>query len=473
MTAELELDDIQGFVARAYGDLRAARYALLRIRDGAAACAWLESIIGRITPASQRPTDSALHIAFTPSGLLALGLDQQALASFSNEFVDGMTTPHRRRILGDTAESAPEQWAWGGPDTTGIDLLLLAFATDSAQLARLYEPLAASWDAGGLALVTALDTSDLGDREHFGFHDGVSQPTIDGLARVDRPANTVKAGEFILGYPNEYGQYTDRPTVPGTADPAGRLPRDASDASLADLGRNGSYLVFRQLRQDVRGFWQFLDAATRDGDNSAGGAELYRLAARMVGRWPSGAPLVLAPEDDNPELSNANDFAYADADPFGYRCPIGAHVRRAHPRDSLDPQPGSTQSIALDKRHRILRRGREYGPPLSVEAALSAAATAATDEERGLHFICIGANIARQFEFVQYTWINNPKFDGLYDDADPLLGARQPYGGTFTLPGRPVRTRVAGLPRFVHVRGGAYFFLPGLRALRYLARLGR
>jgi deferrochelatase/peroxidase EfeB len=193
----------------------------------------------------------------------------------------------------------------------------------------------------------------------------------------------------------------------------------------------------------------------------------------MVGRWTSGAPLVLAPEEDNPDLADANDFDYARADPYGYRCPIGAHIRRAHPRDSLDPEPGSARSIALDKRHRLLRRGREYGPPLPVEEALSARAPAAADEDRGLHFICISANIARQFEFVHHTWINNPKFDGLYDDADPLLGAHHPYGGTFTVQARPVRTRITDLPRFVHVRGGAYFFLPGIRALRYLARAGR
>src|SRR5947208_11675034 len=282
MMAGLDLDDIQGLIARGYGNLRAARYALLHVRDGAAARAWLDRTIDSITPACRRPTDGALHIAFTPSGLAALGLDQQAFAGFSNEFARGMTTPHRRRILGDVEESAPERWDWGGPHTMGIDVLLMAFATDDAELARLYQPLTAGWDAGGLALVTALDSSDLGDKEHFGFHDGVSQPTIAGLSRVDRPANTIKAGEFILGYPNEYGLYTDRPTLPASADPCGLLPRDPTGSGRADIGRNGSYLVFRQLRQDVRGFWQFLDQATRNGDRRADRAALYRLAARMV-----------------------------------------------------------------------------------------------------------------------------------------------------------------------------------------------
>ncbi len=143
----------------------------------------------------------------------------------------------------------------------------------------------------------------------------------------------------------------------------------------------------------------------------------------MVGRWPSGAPLVLSPERDDPALADPNDFMYAQSDAHGYACPIGAHIRRANPRDSLDPRPGSPESIAVNKRHRLLRRGRAYGPPLSVEQALSD--RDAPVDERGLHFICLNGNIARQFEFVQHTWINNPKFDQLYDDADPILAGRE------------------------------------------------
>ena len=468
----LDLDDIQGLVARGYGALRAARYALLSIDDGDAARRWLDGIVTRVTPASARSTDSALQVAVTSSGLAKLGLPGDTLAGFADEFVSGMTTPHRRRILADVEESAPERWDWGGPTTTGVDLLLLVFARDAAALASVYAPLAAAWTGGGLTAVKELDTSDLGDKEHFGFRDGVSQPTVEGLSsRGDRPANTVKAGEFILGYPNEYGLYTDRPLLPASADPSGLLPRDAGGSGAVDLGRNGGYLVFRQLRQDVRGFRRFLATAARDGGGTDGPPAAARLAARMVGRWPSGAPLVLAPDGEQAALADANDFGYAAIDPYGYRCPIGAHIRRAHPRDALDPHPGSDASIALDKRHRLLRRGREYGPPLPPDETL-AAAPASTSDDRGLHFICVNANIARQFEFVHHTWLNNPKFAGLYDDADPLIGAHRPSGGTFTMQAPPVRTCVTGLPRFVQPRGGAYFFLPGLRTLRYLARLG-
>jgi deferrochelatase/peroxidase EfeB len=188
----------------------------------------------------------------------------------------------------------------------------------------------------------------------------------------------------------------------------------------------------------------------------------------MVGRWPSGAPLVHSPEADDPSLSDANDFAYHEADQTGARCPIGAHIRRANPRDSLDPRPGTTSSWAINRRHRILRRGREYGTQLTPEEAVSGGGDS-SDDERGLHFICLNGNIARQFEFVNDTWLNDPKFAGLYDDADPLVAPSQPFGGTFTVQSDTLRERVTNVPRFVSVKGGAYFFLPGIAATRWLA----
>ena len=170
--------------------------------------------------------------------------------------------------------------------------------------------------------------------------------------------------------------------------------------------RNGSYLVFRQLSQDVGGFWRFADGATRRADGSSDPDARLRLAAKMVGRWPSGAPLALAPDADDPSLAEANDFAYHANDPRGARCPVGSHIRRSNPRDSLDPNPGSEGSFEINRRHRILRRGREYGPALPLERALAEPDSA----ERGLHFICLNANLARQFEFVHHTWLNNRKF---------------------------------------------------------------
>ncbi len=458
-TSTLDLADIQGIVTFGYRDLPAARVVLLRASDGGRARTWLGSLAGQVTNATATPTGTAVNVALTATGLANLALPAGVLTMFSDEFRAGMTGPHRQLMLGDVDGSAPERWAWGGPGAPAADVLLLLYASDATALSDLADRQAAAYHQLGLTEIQSLATVDLGRQEHFGFHDGISQPLIEGLPKVGRPDDTVRAGEFLLGYQNEYGLYTDRPLLDAAADPGGLLPADAAGSGRRDLGRNGAYLVLRQLAQDVQGFWTFCEQATRRTDGGADEAARTWLAAKMVGRWPSGAPLVLAPSADNASLANENDFRYASADAAGLRCPIGSHMRRSNPRDSLDPRPGTDASVAVGKRHRLIRRGRSYGAPDG-------------QGERGLLFMCVCANISRQFEFIQHTWVNNPKFAGLYDDADPLLGVHQPCGGTFTVPALPVRRRFGGLPRFVTVRGGAYFFLPGLRGLRYLSSLG-
>jgi Dyp-type peroxidase family len=425
---KLELDDVQGLFARGYGALKSAAFLLLQVEDAAAARRSLGEL--GVTNATDRRPDRALNVAFTSVGLERLGLPAAELGVFSNEFVAGMTTPHRTRILGDTDENAPANWEWGAPGSP-VDAVLLLYARDDADLAALERA------PPGFSLLRRLATSELDGFEPFGFRDGISQPFVDGLGKSGPAEQTVRAGEFLLGYENEYGQTVDAPLL-----------------------RNGSYLVFRQLHQDVGGFWRFCDEATRSADGSSDPEARLRLASKMVGRWPSGAPLALAPDRDDPNLAEANDFAYHAEDPRGARCPVGSHIRRSNPRDSLDPDPGSGRSFEINRRHRLVRRGREYGPQLPLEQALR------EDDavERGLHFICLNANIARQFEFVNHTWLNNAKFGELHDDADPLFAP-----GCFTIPTDGVRERVTHVPRFVTVRGGAYFFLPGLAALRTLA----
>jgi Dyp-type peroxidase family len=468
MTATLDLDDIQGLLVRGYSRLKAASFLLLQIADPAAARRWVAAVAGRITPGGASPNDLATHLAFTYAGLECLGLRQEGLAGFPPEYARGMTTAHDSRMLGDLGESSPACWRWGAPTTPPVHLVLLLYGRDAATLGAAVERHQDELARSGLVELVRLETTPLGLQENFGFHDGISQPLIDGLPRAVSTLDTVAAGEFILGYQNQYGRYTERPLLPAAADAELLLPRDPEGSGNADLGRNGTYLVLRQLRQDVPGFWQFLDRVTRQADGGGDQAARIRLAAKMVGRWPGGAPLVMAPDEDVRDLADANDFRYAAADPDGRRCPHGAHIRRANPRDSLDPSPGSQRSIDVGKRHRILRRGRVYGPPLDQTAAL-ATDSPDGDEERGLHFICLNANIARQFEFIQHTWINNPKFNGLYDDPDPVTTAAREFGGTFTIQASPLRQRVTGLPSFVTVLGGAYFFLPGIRAIRYLA----
>jgi Dyp-type peroxidase family len=489
MAVKLDLDDIQGLIARGYRNLRHARFTIFTAQDPAAAHALLSWLLPRVTPAGRFSGDSALHVAYTAAGLRRLGLAKSVLAEFSPQFRSGMTGPDRSRFLGDAGESDPHSWAWGGPQEPPVDGLVLLYASSPEVLEARQAELAARLDSAGIRQFTVLDTLELGNNEPFGFHDGISQPVIQGLPKPPGapPTGTpggrvVPAGEFVLGYPNVYGQLTDRPLLLAGDDPGRLLPRDPAGSGAADLGRNGCYLVMRQLEQDVDGFWRYAGQATRRPDGSEDPQARTALAAKMVGRWPSGAPLVGTPDRDDPRLGDDNDFGYYHTDPRGLACPLGAHIRRMNPRDSLDPQPGTDASLTVNDGHRLVRRGRSYGPGTGAPAAGPAAGTKghaerlaraalAPESGTGLHFICLVASLIRQFEFVQHTWLNNPTFNGLYDDTDPLIGSRHPRGATFTVPASPVRRRYRDLPQFVRTRGGAYFFLPGISALRYLDQL--
>jgi deferrochelatase/peroxidase EfeB len=245
----------------------------------------------------------------------------------------------------------------------------------------------------------------------------------------------------------------------------------------------------RQLKQDVRGLWRYLD-------RQAGGdaALRQRMAEAMVGRTLDGEPLVgrtneiITGNDASPK-SDLNAFTF-QSDPHGLRCPLGAHVRRSNPRNA-DLPPGKSglisrlirtlgfdaEALGIDlvastRFHRLLRRGRKYGAQISPAEALS---VAEAGSESGLHFICLNANIGRQFEFVQGAWIAGTKFAGMAGEGDPMLGHRQPAldgcpTNVFSIPQpQGPDQRLTELPAFVTVLGGAYFFLPGIRALRYLA----
>ena len=477
----LELQDIQGIITRAYSNLEAANYVLLHIQHAPLAKQWLGSLVEHVQNSQDRPSDRCLNIAFTYEGLTALGLHQSALTTFPTEFQEGMTEPSRSRVMGDRegSENDPILWLWGGlaPEQATVHILLLLYAINEGQLTEFYSTLADQFASSGVKLILKLDTRPLKDeqgdfREHFGFRDAISQPIIEGLNRVGSPNDTIKAGEFILGYPNEYNLLTEGPRVKPEFDSLNILA--PGEFGSHDLGRNGSYLVFRQLSQKVEEFWCFLEEATQNSDGSSNSEARLKLAAKMVGRWPSGTSLVQSPDRDDPNIIDKNDFTYHHLDAQGFQCPLGAHVRRTNPRDSLGPAPGTEGSIAVNKTHRLLRRGRTYGEPISLSFAPEAILNAPTSGERGIHFICINANISRQFEFLQHTWINNPKFDGLCEETDPLIGDRYPMQAktdTFTEPAIPMRNRTQGLPQFVVVRGGAYFFLPSIRVFRYLASI--
>ena len=485
--------DVQGLVRFGYGRMTSASYALVRVKNVAAAKAWLRAAPVTNAMEQRPPPTTALQIAFTAPGLKELGLPKSVMEGFSREFRTGMSKKFRARLLGDVGRNARKHWHWGGPGSEP-HLLVMFFAEPEHFDSFVQSTKGNTW-SDAFEEVIWLDTSNLDGDEPFGFADGISQPQIDWEQQLERPCtqleytNVVALGEFLLGYRNEYGKFTDRPLLDPDAANAELLA--AVDApAKKDLGRNGTYLVMRQLEQDVREFWKFLY-------EQAGGnlAEADQLGAKMVGRTRAGDPLVPIQAEPipgtEPRTVKQNQFTY-EADPAGARCPFGAHIRRANPRNSDFPErrigalrkliimlgfgpKGFYDDLTSSVRfHRILRRGREYGSELSPEQTLQP--PAAEELPRGLHFICLNANIARQFEFLQNAWIASTKFAGLTGESDPLLGNRKPIPGcpvtgNFKMPSDgTLPRRVSGLPQFVIVKGGAYFFLPSLRALRYFAR---
>ena len=452
MATELERLDIQGIVFSGYGHLECSGYQMLRVTDAKAARAWLGWLADKITDGRGKKETCARNVAFTVNGLKALGLDDESLATFAWPFRDGMTSDHRQRILGDTGVNEPKAWEWGSGDNA-VDIVLMIFANDVDLLrAELAENEAKFATIGVQRVIPNLGGGrHEGTREHFGFNDGIANPTIEGASH-DR-SDEVKPGEILLGHEDDYGGPSPSPSVAPARDPK-KLLRDAGNGRR-DLGFNGTYLVFRQMEQDVPAFWNFV-AQSEDAE---------KLAAKLIGRWPSGAPLVTHPDNDphagTKELSTEDNFDY-QSDTAGLKCPIGAHIRRTNPRDTLGPDAETAKKSA--NRHRLLRRGRSYGHIIEDR-------TKPDGQQRGLHFICLGTDIARQFEFVQQQWVNNTVFGGLYSEVDPLIGDQTRCNGIFTVPGDPLRTRVPNLCRFTAIRGGAYFFLPSLRAIRYIASL--
>jgi Dyp-type peroxidase family len=477
--SSVDFADIQGIVRFGYKYMTEACYLLLEIKDADAARVWLAGAPVSSAMEQKPPPPTALQVAFTAPGLRALGVPPAVMAGFSIEFLSGMTGEESRsRRLGDFGANAPGNWRWGGSLRATPHLVAMFFTQPGGLGAWMGALRDRIWESA-FHVIDTLETTDLHGKEPFGFTDGISEPELDWELR--RPfvadqliyGNLIALGECLLGFKNEYGKYTDRPLTE-----AGDLPVAEDDTGKRDVGRNGTYLVMRQLEQDVRKFWQFADRA-------AGQVASARdnLAETMVGRTLEGDPLVAA--------SGRNEFTYDD-DANGLRCPLGAHVRRANPRTAdypagvhagldklvhqlaLEPRKFRDDLMASTRFHRILRRGREYGPGLAREEALHPAP--AGDPERGLHFICLNANISRQFEFVQNAWLMNSKFNGMNGETDPLLGNRDPIAGGaatdhFRIPREAgLCSKISGLPQFVKVQGGAYFFLPGLRALRYFVK---
>jgi deferrochelatase/peroxidase EfeB len=470
---------------------------------------------GRRLQADDGQAPRAVTLALGPQGLGRLGLPAEGLASFPFAFLEGMTGKSRARILGDDRGNAGETWSWGYPRQP--DAALLVYGQTQEAVDQLEAELAGFAEQFGMTAPYRIPLEKIRDdkTEAFGFVDGISQPVIrgtyKGLRNAD-PIHLVEPGEFILGYPDNRGNLPPGPTLPATADPENRLPLvEASEfarTSVEDdrsVGFNGSFLVIRQLEQDVAGFKQF---CANEAKRLAGSLPPpYNItadfiAAKLVGRWPDGSSLLRHPYDppheeikkyaaptnetarpkSNPDSQAAiehpairahvvdalktgkqpvpkgrrdadNDFLFGTEDPEALRCPLGAHIRRANPRDSLDP--GSNEQIGITNRHRIMRVGRRYAPE--------------PGKNEGLLFMCLNGDIERQFEFVQQTWLNSPSFHGLSCEKDPLLGDGEVGVCGFTIPSRQGPLRLSQVPPLITMKGGGYYFLPGKRLIDYLS----
>ncbi|MGZ4570345.1 MAG: Dyp-type peroxidase [Blastococcus sp.] len=437
----LELDDIQIGALHERPSPYVGTYLLLRIDDPAAGRALARQLLplvnsGRSTSLPEQ--DAWVTVAFTYSGLKALGVPQASLDSFAPEFQQGMAA--RAAELGDVGDSHPSNWE-APLGTSDVHVAVAVLSPDAARLeAAASSARRAHTELPGVELIWRQDCYQLPNgRTSFGFKDGIGQPTVEGSGTPPRNSKEepLKAGEIVLGYPDETGELPPMPTP-------------------EVLGRNGTYVVFRKLHTRVAAYRQYLRAKAASREEEA------LLGAKMVGRWQSGAPLTVSPERDDPELGadavRNNDYGYAD-DLRGFKCPAGAHARRANPRDSLD-QDGSV-NVRL---HRMIRRGTSYGPMLPDGVLEDDGA------DRGIVFVFAGAHLRRQFEFVKTQWLNDGIFIGAPIEKDPLVGQRDGLG-TFTIPRTPIRRRLPDVPPFVVTRGGEYCFAPSLSALRWLAEL--
>jgi Dyp-type peroxidase family len=433
---KLELEDIQSIILRRRPSPYCGCHVLLKIEDASQGREFLNQLRPYVLSAAEYGRqDTWLAAVVTYAGLVALQVPESSLASFPAAFRDGMAA--RASSVGDTGESSPEHW--DEPYGTGdihVALTLLSTTNDIFQ-ANLEKARSILASLPGVKLLVREDFAQSPEeRTPFGYKDGISFPNIIGnaVSPIVDDEEPIAAGEFIFGYPGEAGRILAMP-----------------QPDL--LGRNGTFVSFRKLHSKVAAFRQFLKANA----TPAMSAEL--LAAKMVGRWPSGAPLMLAPEQDAPELGSdlqrMNNFTYAQ-DPKGLRCPIGAHIRRMNPRDT------ALEVMTNVKIHRIIRHGTSYGPPLPENVMQD------DGQERGIFFIFLSAKAPETFEFLKREWINSGNFLGLGTEEDPIAGGHTGTG-TFTIPMKPIRRRLQGMERFTVTRGGEYGFVPSLSALRWLA----
>jgi Dyp-type peroxidase family len=454
--SKLDVSDIQGFSLKGYNFPR-ARYLLLELLHPEAARDFVKRLLPHITTGERWDINhkpmSTVNLAFTHPGLIQLQLPLASLLSFPVEFQQGMKA--RGNILYDTGKNGPEHWDRVWQENRVQAWLAVNARTGEALEERCLEMQRLMAETGGAQLLQAQDACAIylkdkpSTQEHFGYTDGFGNPDFQGAERECIPGQgklasdgrweALATGEFLLGYADEAGEL-----------PVAPIPHL--------LGRNGTFMVYRKLHQNVATFRNYLD---EKGKLYPGGKE--KLAAKFVGRWRDGTPIELSPDEPNPSIvrdKNRNtDFTYA-GDPAGVRCPIGAHLRRVHPRDGFGFHGG------LVNRRRIMRRGLPYGEYVPEGQPVR------DEDERGIIFMALNASIFRQFEFVQQQWIEYGNDSHQGNDKDLLVGNHDGTGkfmvqGT-TDPQNPPFL-CGGLPSFVELRGGDYFFIPGLTALAMIA----
>jgi Dyp-type peroxidase family len=436
--------------------MRYGRHIFFKFKDGEKARTWLRNMFKLVNARQQEHgTRFTVNIGFTYEGLKVLGLSRRSLDSFPEAFRVGMRG--RAHVVGDIGPHAPDHWegGLGGPDIHAMGWI----RTDSDQgREEAMRIIRSEMDAnGGVEIRFVQDTMALAhengtgsEGEHFGFADPISQPPIEGADTPSYPGDGVltedglwrplKPGEFLLGYEDEVGSA-------GT-----QMPEPF------ELRLNGTYMVFRKLYQDVAAFRRYLVAAAKALYGSDDQYHQELVAAKMMGRWRSGCPIDLSPDKDDLEIAadpnRRNNFTYA-GDDQGLRCPVGSHLRRSNPRAT------PLKRATAVRRHRLIRRGVEYGPHLQ-DGALE-------DDgiDRGLVNLFIQADIERQFEFVQKEWMKGGEFLGLDpNEQDPINGVGG-EGSQLTVPGAK-QPFLFDLPTFVRVKAGEYLFVPGLKALEGL-----
>jgi Dyp-type peroxidase family len=439
----LDIDEIQATVLRYRPEPYYGTHTMLHVENAQAGREFLRRLTPYVDSAAEwwQAGEAWTAVAVSYAGLVALGLPEDSLLSFPEAFRVGMAA--RADQLRDYGANDPKNW--DRPFGSGqIHIAVSVFSDTEEKWRRAMEMGRQQYQ--GFSGVTILTMQDFGaqpgDQNPLGYKDSIGQPAIEGSGVDSLPGQgrPIKAGEFILGYPGEAG-------VP--------LPMPRPDV----LGRNGTFVGLRKYQSRVGAFNRFLQA------NAPTDEERELLAAKLVGRWRSGAPLTLAPERDNPALGEDprrnDDFTYAN-DPRGLQVPLGSHMRRMNPRDT-------ELAVLTDVNiHRIIRRSTTYGAPYDPHA------TSEQDDDvpRGIYFIFISAKAMATMEFLQQEWINNGNFMGLGEERDPNVGLQED-GAAFTIPKEPVRRRIHGIQTFNVLRGGEYLFMPSLSALRWLADLGQ